>query len=149
MRILWALLLFVLLPSCGHAQTIELVVGFAPGGTSSTVAHHLKDKLQGELGQTVVVVNMPGAGGLVAAEYVKRQRPGTALLLLSSTTVTWVPPGSGLKPVSQVAEFGYVLAVNPNTDILSVQDYMRRAKGDDALPRTACGRRLSATQVSP
>ena len=64
-----------------HAQDklpIKLLVGFAPGGSTDTVARMLADKLHGPLGQTVIVENKPGAGGRLAAEALKNSRPDGA-----------------------------------------------------------------------
>src|SRR5690606_36397810 len=53
-----------------HAQpgnTINILVGFPPGGSTDMVARVLAEKLRTELNQTVVVENKPGAGGRVAS----------------------------------------------------------------------------------
>src|SRR5690242_13029717 len=54
---------------------LRLLVGFAPGGSTDTVARVLAEKLRGALGQPVIVENKPGAGGRLAAEALKNSAP--------------------------------------------------------------------------
>ena len=63
-----------------HAQafpskTITIVVGFAPGGPTDTVARILADHMKTTLGQTVVVENVGGAAGTIAGARVARATP--------------------------------------------------------------------------
>jgi len=63
-----------------HAQAfpskpITLVVGFAPGGPTDTVARIIADHIKTTLGQTVVVENVGGAAGTIAAARVARAAP--------------------------------------------------------------------------
>ena len=51
-------------------RAINLVVGFGAGGGTDIIARIVATALTEELGQPVVVVNRPGAGGTVAAESV-------------------------------------------------------------------------------
>ena len=50
------------------SRPITLVVGFAPGGGTDTVARVMQKKLGEYLGQTIVVENRAGAGGTIAAD---------------------------------------------------------------------------------
>ncbi|MFT4194301.1 tripartite tricarboxylate transporter substrate-binding protein [Ottowia sp.] len=64
---------------------LRLVVGFPAGGSADVLARTIADKLKHELGVPVVVDNRAGAGGTIAADYVKSQ-PGDGLTLLLGTT---------------------------------------------------------------
>lgn len=115
-------------------KPITLVVGFAPGGTSSIVAHFLAEGLQAKLKTPVIVENKPGAGGLVAADFVKRQAPdGATLLVLSSTTLMKVPPTPELMPISQVATFDYVFAAGAAVRAETIGDYFGAARANESL----------------
>lgn len=89
--------LMVAAPSIVGAQafptrSIELVVPYPPGGSSDALARAVAPSLEKELGQTVVVVNKPGAGGLVAATLVSKAKPdGYTILIASSTALVMAP----------------------------------------------------------
>ena len=78
---LWVLLgLLLALPVSGQEwprqKPVQLVIGFAPGATTDTVARLAAAKLQDALGQAFVAENRPGAGGNVATQHVKRAAAG-------------------------------------------------------------------------
>lgn len=63
-----------------HAQPypsrqIELILPAAPGGTTDTAVRLMAGKWQEFLGQPVVVVNVPGAGGVIGANQVAKAKP--------------------------------------------------------------------------
>ncbi len=55
------------------ARPITFICGFGPGGSADRTARGLAQFLSPELGQPITVVNRPGAGGQVAATFVKAQ----------------------------------------------------------------------------
>ena len=74
------------------SRQVELVVPYPPGGSSDALARGLQPMLERALGQTVVVVNRPGAAGGVAASLLARTRAdGHTILLASSSAMTLVP----------------------------------------------------------
>jgi tripartite-type tricarboxylate transporter receptor subunit TctC len=65
-------------------KPVNLVVAFAAGGPTDVVTRALAEKLGERLGQPAVVLNKPGSGGLVGAEFVARAKPdGHHVLVLS------------------------------------------------------------------
>ena len=65
-------------------KTIELVVGYAPGGGFDTYARTLAPELAERTGATVVVVNRPGGGGQTATNQVMREdADGTVQYLIN------------------------------------------------------------------
>lgn len=56
-------------------KPISLVVPFAAGGPTDTIARLLATQMSKSLGQTVVVENVPGAGGTVASTKVAKSKP--------------------------------------------------------------------------
>src|SRR5438445_13537422 len=73
-------------------RPITLVVGFAPGGGTETVARVMQKKLGEYLGQTIVVENRAGAGGIIAAEPLASAPPDGATLLLATIAALAVAP---------------------------------------------------------
>src|SRR3954447_24418818 len=71
------------------SRPITLVVPFAPGGGTDSLARELAKLMQDKLGQPVVVDNRGGAGGSIAAAQVAQSKPdGYTLLFVTSTFVT-------------------------------------------------------------
>jgi tripartite-type tricarboxylate transporter receptor subunit TctC len=129
-----ALALAVLPAQAQGSKPITLVVGFAPGGTSSIVAHYLAEGMQAKLKTAVIVENKPGAGGLVAADFVKKQAPdGATVLVFSSTTLMKFPPTPELVPIGQVATFDYVFAAGAAARAETLGEYLEAARADPAL----------------
>lgn len=71
------------------SRPVTLVVPFAAGGGTDSIARDLAKLMADRLGQPVIVDNRGGAGGAVGAEMVARARPdGHTLLFATSTFVT-------------------------------------------------------------
>ena len=93
-RAIWLAILVVALAASGVGapalaagfpdKPVNLVVAFAAGGPTDVVTRALADKLGERLGQPAVVLNKPGSGGLVGAEFVaKSKADGHHVLVLS------------------------------------------------------------------
>jgi tripartite-type tricarboxylate transporter receptor subunit TctC len=57
------------------SKTIEIVVSYGAGGSTDLIARAIAQKLQDRLGQSVVVLNKPGASGTIGATQVARASP--------------------------------------------------------------------------
>lgn len=76
------------LPGIGRAQAdkppLQLLVGYPPGGSTDSFARLLSVPLQGMAGRSVVVRNVPGAGGQIAATTLLREgADGSAVLAIN------------------------------------------------------------------
>src|ERR1700723_2725929 len=57
------------------SRPITIVIGFAPGGPTDTLARILAERMKASLGQPIIVESMVGAGGTLAGGRVARAKP--------------------------------------------------------------------------
>jgi tripartite-type tricarboxylate transporter receptor subunit TctC len=119
------------------SRPIKLVVGFAPGGSSDTVARILLPRLSQELKQSVVVDNKPGAGGNIASDFLVKAAPDGYTIMLGTIGSLSVNqhlaklaynPVTDMAALSMAVVFTNVLVVNTNSPIRSFDDYVRQSK---------------------
>ena len=111
------------------SKPIRLMVSFAAGGPTDTVARIMAAKMTELLGQTIVVENRTGAGGNIGADVVAKSAADGYTLLMATVSTHAINPGLYKKmpydpildfaPVAQVGVTPCVLAVNP---ALAAQD---------------------------
>jgi tripartite-type tricarboxylate transporter receptor subunit TctC len=134
------------LSPAAHAQVagrpIVIVVAYAAGGGTDLNARLIAQKMTENMGRPVIVENRPGAGSMIAADYVaKAPKDGNTLLLSGLTTYAAVPslyknapyqPLRDFAPVALTGSFGMVLAVDPKTNIHSLKDFLAAAKAPES-----------------
>ncbi len=115
-------------------KRVAFVSGVTPGSASDTMARILAEKLQQKWGQTVIVENKLGAGGLVGAKYVAQSEPDGHLIMMYASAFTVSPllqpdvmKTSELQPVATVATIPTVLVVPPER-YKTIQDFISAAK---------------------
>ena len=118
-------------------RPIRLVVPFAPGGGTDIIARAVSEKLSTKLGQQVVVINTPGAGGTIGGANVAKAEPdGYTLLLwhvgMISSAHTNKPlsydPLKDFTPIGQVATAANLIAVNPQVPARTLKELVALAK---------------------
>jgi len=64
------------------SRTITMIVPFPPGGATDAIARIIQDPMQKVLGQTIVIENIGGAGGMIAADKAARAEPDGYTILI-------------------------------------------------------------------
>lgn len=135
-----ALALFPLAALANDGKPVEWVVGYAPGGGSDVVARMLADAMGKSMQQTFIVVNKPGAGANIAAEYVAKTRsPESTVSTVDSAVLAANPflyskltynAAKDFALAGMIARFPLVLVVGPNVPAKNLQEFVAWAKSD-------------------
>ncbi len=120
------------------ARPIQLIVPFAPGGTTDVLARLVAEGLTKRLKQSVIVENKPGAGANIGAATVAHAAPDGYTLLLATPGPLAInaniykklnfDPEKDFAPVAYVADVPNVILAYPGTGLKNVQDLIDYAK---------------------
>lgn len=119
-------------------RPVTMVVGFAPGGGTDTVARIIAKNLSESLGQQVLVENRSGAGGNIATDYVAHAAPDGYTILLGSVgslavaphVISSLPydPLRDFAPITMAVVFANVLVVGPSVPAHTLADFVKLAQ---------------------
>ena len=117
---------------------VKLVAQFPPGGLVDTVSRLMAPHLSQGLGQTVIVENRAGAGGLVGTDYVSKQPADGYTLLVSHASVhVYATATRKVMPFDPVNDFSHlgmlveapmVLLVRAQSPFQTLEQYLTAAK---------------------
>jgi tripartite-type tricarboxylate transporter receptor subunit TctC len=132
-------------------KPISLMVPFAAGGPTDTVARGLAQAMGKHLGQTVIVENVPGAGGTIAPTKLKNATPDGYTLLIAHIGMSTAPslyrklpfdPLTDFEYIGQVVDVPMMFVSKPNiaaTDFKSLIDYVKKNKDKVTLANAGLG----------
>ena len=122
------------------AKAVRMIVPFAAGGATDTVARQLAARLQEVMGQSFIVENRTGANGNIGSDFVaKAPADGYTLLVADLGTFTSGPAVYPNLPFDPIGDFAaitmlvgspYGLAVNPSLPVASVKEMLAYAKAN-------------------
>jgi len=122
-------------PPYPQRGNIEMTVNFPAGSSADVTARLLAEGMTKHLGQTVIVVNRPGAGGAIGYRYVAAQKPdGYALIWNSNSISTTYHSGQlafdyrAFDPVARVLVESPVVAVRGDAKWKTLPDLVADAK---------------------
>jgi tripartite-type tricarboxylate transporter receptor subunit TctC len=157
LRTLSAILATATLFAAGSAQAeyperpINMVVPFAAGGPTDSVARSLAEAMRPSLGQTVVVENKGGAGGTIGTSQVARSAPdGYSVLLMhvgfSTAPSLYKNPGydamKGFEPIGLVVDVPMTIIARedfPPNNVAELKDYILKNKEKVSLANAGVG----------
>jgi len=104
-------------------DTVKVITGFPPGGTSDTICRRVASKLAPGYGKSVVVENRAGAGGQIAVQSFKTAPPDGSQILQTPMSMLGIyphiykklqyDPATDVAPASLGATFDFGFAVGP------------------------------------
>jgi tripartite-type tricarboxylate transporter receptor subunit TctC len=118
-------------------RPIKLVIPYAVGGGSDSVARIMSPSLKNILGQSIILENKGGVGSTLGTEIVARSEPDGYTLLLNTDVIAIMPllfkklnfdPQKDFIPISFITSAPIVLAANPEFPANSIKELIALAK---------------------
>jgi tripartite-type tricarboxylate transporter receptor subunit TctC len=121
-------------------RPIDLIVPWAPGGSTDLLARVVAKNLTESLGQPVVVDNKPGASGNIGSDKVAKSKPDGYTLLVGLMNTHVVNPAlypdmpfKGVEDFTPIAILGFVtttMVINPSVPANNVAEFIAYAKAN-------------------
>ena len=120
------------------AKPVKIMVGYGPGGTGDLTVRLVAQKLSEKTGQSFLIENRPGAGGIVASQMAQQSAPdGYTLNFIAAGNFAMTPslfkslpfdPVRDFEMVSLIGTFGFALAVDGSSKVKDAAELIARAK---------------------
>ncbi len=129
-------------------KPIRMIVISAPGGSTDILSRAVGRSMTETLGQTIVLDNKPGGGGIIATETTAKAPPDGYTILMSNTSHSVLPslhaklpydPIKDFAPVSLVALTHSLLLVNPALPVKNVKELIDLARAQPGKLNYASG----------
>ena len=121
-------------------ETVKVITGFPPGGTSDTISRRVAAKLSPGYGKSVQVENRTGAGGQLAIQAMRQMPSDGSVILQTPMSMLGIypfiykklpyDPIKDFAPVSVAIVSPLVLVVNPEVPAKNVQELIAYAKAN-------------------
>jgi tripartite-type tricarboxylate transporter receptor subunit TctC len=125
-------------------ESVRIITGFPPGGTSDALCRRVAAKLTPGYARSAVVENRTGAGGQIAIQAVRALPPDGATILQTPMSMLGIyphiyrklayDPVADLSPVSQGCTFDFGFAVGPSVPatVRNIADFLAWCKANPA-----------------
>ena len=121
-------------------KPIRIIIGFPPGGAIDTLGRVLAPKMSKELGQSVLIENKGGAGGVIGMQYAANADPDGYTLFLGTLGNFSITPAiskdlpynvqKDFSPITQVASSPFIIFTNPQLPIRNVNELITYSKAN-------------------
>ena len=119
-------------------RPINLIIPQGAGGGQDSIVRYLADKVSVVLGQTIIIENRPGAGGIIGTQAAIRATPdGYNFAITSSATMASNPhlvknlpydPLNDFIPVALLSKPGFLISANPNRTFKTLNELIATEK---------------------
>jgi tripartite-type tricarboxylate transporter receptor subunit TctC len=119
-------------------RVVSWIVPFAAGGPTDSMARMIAERVAKHLGQTIIIENVPGAGGTIGAARVARAKPDGYTLLVGHVGYMAAAPSlyarlqydpvKDFEPVFRFPDTPMVLVVNKDAPAKDVKSFIELAK---------------------
>ncbi|MDB5317395.1 MAG: transporter [Rhodospirillales bacterium] len=119
-------------------RPVSIVTGYAPGGLTDLTARAIAERMQRDLGQTIIVDPKPGGATALSATHVAQARPDGYTLLMGATSLAINPalqpsltprdPRRELLPIGMAYTSPFVLHVHPGLPVRTTAELIAYAK---------------------
>lgn len=121
-------------------KTITIITPFPAGGSTDSISRAIANQLTKQLGQSVIVDNRPGAGGLIGSDMVAKAAPDGYTILMTSSSIHSISAALNKKapfdydkdftPIIHVASATHILLVTKQIPVTSLKDLISFAKAN-------------------
>ncbi|MGN6462077.1 MAG: Bug family tripartite tricarboxylate transporter substrate binding protein [Pseudolabrys sp.] len=138
-------------------RPVKIVVPYAAGGNTDTIARLTAQRLSETLGQQFIVENRGGAGGAIAADFVAKSAPdGYTLCVCALSQLAPVPltqqvaydPLKDFTPISNIGANGFVITVSTSVPAKTLQEFIAYAKANPGKLNYGSGGMGSLTHLA-
>jgi len=121
-------------------KSITMITPFPAGGSTDSISRAIANQLSKQLGQTVIVDNRPGAGGLIGSDVVAKANPDGYTILMTSSSIHSISAALNKKapfdydkdftPIIHIASAPHIFLVTKQIPVANLKEFIQFAKAN-------------------
>jgi len=121
------------------SKPIRMIVPYTPGGSIDNTCRVISEQISRQVGQPVVIDNIPGASGLVGTQIAKKSKPDGYTLICNASSQVYLPlvvakktydAEADFTPIGQIGYVPLVVVVNKDVPVKTLADLVKLAKAN-------------------